>query len=601
MSAAPSTSEVREAALCYLEKGLSILALRRHEKTPIESQEKFTTRPILPGQVHEVFTDGRNIGGYTGLNSGNLVSMDIDRVSLFQTVARKRWSRVENRRFDEIEASTPTQETASARREPGRRQIFFRTAEPLKTVNFNSTLGYELRAQSSTANSHYCALPPSLVSKNGQFGLYSWLNDITKTPILELPLSDIEFLRPEKFDIENFKTQSRPYGLPWKFYEILRFGKFEKHGYTPKANSGRTGTFSNRTRSEAEYSAVLCMVRNGVTRAEVQEVFEGIAHEATKYRQLPATLRFSYVSRAYDDAHKYLESNPSPVDMFVKDHWHRVLENSLNARSAAGASAVYQGLLTIAKRVNELEIAASRRELAELAGMSQRWVGNHIERLYAQGYVDKGRAGTTVRASTFILKPVSNCHHSVNPPSFNGMGSFDTRKTDGHKDLFRQRGLGKTGLIVFEALKAMQPIEADRLTDALPVRISRRTVFRKLEIMQRAGLAVSDCGKWLVCGDDMELAARKLNVNGAAAKQRLLHHQERIEHRRNLAEEREAARIELKELTALIGVANAAKAIGEDITTVSRWQLESQYISKKNRDKIRQATMTAKASEQGEP
>lgn len=601
MSAAPSTSEVREAALCYLEKGLSILALRRHEKTPIESQEKFTTRPILPGQVHEVFTDGRNIGGYTGLNSGNLVSMDIDRVSLFQTVARKRWSRVENRRFDEIEASTPTQETASARREPGRRQIFFRTAEPLKTVNFNSTLGYELRAQSSTANSHYCALPPSLVSKNGQFGLYSWLNDITKTPILELPLSDIEFLRPEKFDIENFKTQSRPYGLPWKFYEILRFGKFEKHGYTPKANSGRAGTFSNRTRSEAEYSAVLCMVRNGVTRAEVQEVFEGIAHEATKYRQLPATLRFSYVSRAYDDAHKYLESNPSPVDLFVKDHWHRVLENSLNARSAAGTSAVYQGLLTIAKRVNELEIAASRRELAELAGMSQRWVGNHIERLYAQGYVDKGRAGTTVRASTFILKPVSNCHHSVNPPSFNGMGSFDTRKTDAHKDLFRQRGLGKTGLIVFEALKAMQPIEADKLTDALPVKISRRTVFRKLEIMQRAGLAVSDCGKWIICGEDIELAARKLSVNGAAAKQRLLHHQERIEHRRNLAEEREAARIELKELTALVGVANTAKAISEEITTVSRWQLEGQYISKKNREKIRQATLNAKANAQGEP
>jgi len=594
MTATPSASEIREAALCYIEKGLSVLALRRHDKKPVASQERFTSRPVLPVQVNDVFTEGKNIGGFTGINSGSLAVIDIDNVRLFQAT-RKTWSTIENRRFDEIEASTPTQETASARREPGRRQIFFRTAEPLRTVNHNSTLGYEIRAQSATANAHYCALPPSLVSKNGQFGLYAWLNDITKTPILELPLSDIDFLKPEKFDIENFKTQSRPYGLPWKFYEILRFGKFEKYGYTPKANNGRAGRFSNKTRSEAEYSAILCMVRNGLSQAEIQEIFEGIAHPVTKYRQLPATLRFSYVSRAYADARKYLESNPSPVDLFVKEHWNRVLQNNKNARSAAGTSAVYQGLLTIAKKANELEIAASRRELAELAGMTQRWVGNHIERLYAQGYLDKGRAGTTVRASTFILRPVSNCHHSVNPPSFNGMGSFDTRKTDGHQDLFRQRGLGKTGLIVFEALKSMQPIEADRLTENLPVKISRRTVFRKLEIMQRAGLAVSECGKWLICGEDMELAARKLHVNGAAAKQRLLHHQERIEHRRNLAEQREAARQELKALTDLIGVAGAAQAIGEEITTVSRWQSDGQYISKKSRDRIRQAARAAEA------
>ena len=592
MSAAPSASEVREAALCYLEKGMSILALRRHEKTPVASQEQFTARPILPGQVHEVFTDGRNIGGFTGLNSGNLAVIDVDNVRIFQGT-RKKWSAVENRRFDEIEASTPTQETASARREPGRRAIFFRTAEPLKTVNYNSTLGYEIRAQSATANAHYCALPPSLVSKNGQFGLYAWLNDITRTPILDLSISDIDFLKPEKFDIENFKTQSRPYGLPWKFYEILRFGKFEKHGYTPKANSKRNGNFSNRTRSEAEFSAILCMVRNGLARAEVQEVFEGIAHQATKYRQLPATLRFAYVSKAYDDARKYLERNPSPVDIFVRDHWNAVLQNNQNARSAAGSSAVYQAFLTIAKRANLLEIGASRRELAEQAGMSHRWVGNHIERLYAQGFIDKAKAGSVIRASTYILKPVSICHHSVNPPSFNGMGSFDTRKTDGHQDLFRQRGLGKIGLIVFETLKAMQPITADDLTEALPVKASRRTVFRKLEIMQRAGLAVSELGKWIISGDDMEQAARKLHVNGAAAKQRLLHHQERLENRRNLAEQREAARAELKGLTDLIGVARAADAIGGEITTVSRWLSDGRYISKAQREKIRQATIAA--------
>jgi DNA-binding transcriptional ArsR family regulator len=227
--------------------------------------------------------------------------------------------------------------------------------------------------------------------------------------------------------------------------------------------------------------------------------------------------------------------------------------------------------------------------------MTYRRVGGHIEKLYAQGYIDKGKSGTTIKASTYTLRPVSNCHHSVNPPSFNGMGSFDTRKTDGHQDLFRQRGLGKTGLIVFDTLRAAGPIEADKLAAALPVKVSRRTVFRKLEIMQRAGLAVSEYGKWEIISTDLDLASRKLHVNGAAAKQRLLHHQERIENRRNLAEQREEARAELKALTDRFGVSQAAKAIGEEITTVSRWLSDGQYIRKASREKIRQATIAAEA------
>lgn len=601
MSAAPSASEIREAALCYIEKGLSVLPMRHLDKAPVMSQEIFASRPVLPGQVNEFFKEGYNVGTLTGICSGNLVIMDIDNVRLFQT-ARKGWSRAENRRFDEIEAATPTQTTPSSNRETGRRHIFFRTSEPLETVNYNTELGYEIRAQSGTANSHFCGLPPSLVSKDGELGLYSWQNDITKTPILEVSLSDIAFLKPTPFDINNFKTQTRPYGLPWKFYEILRFGKFEKHGYTPRANSKGKGKGSfSPSRSEAEFSTVLYMTRTGHSKSEVLSVFEALAHPETKYRQLPSHLRVSYIGKAYDDACKWLESNPSPVDLFVKDHWNAVLLSDINGRAKATANAIYRAFLTIAKRANAFEIGASLRELAELAGVHKETASIHIEKLYAQGYIDKSKAGSTVRASTYILKRVSISAHSVSAASFNGMAVFDTGKSDPQKDLFRQRGLGKNGLIVWETLKAQRhPIEADRLLELLPVKMSRRTLFRKLEIMQRAGLAVSDCGKWIICGEDIELAARKLSVNGAAAKQRLLHHQERIEHRRNLAEEREAARIELKELTALVGVAHAAKAISEEITTVSRWQLEGQYISKKNRDKIRQATLNAKANAQGE-
>lgn len=586
MSAAmPSASEVREAAFCYIEKGVSVLALRHLDKRPVESQENFVSRPILPGQVNEIFRDGQNIGGFTGLNSGKLAVIDIDNVRQFQTT-RKGWSRAESRRFDEIEAATPTQNTPSSRHEPGRRQIFFRTAEPLRTVNYNSTLGYEIRAQSGTANSHYCGLPPSLVSKNGQIGLYSWQNDITKTPILELPLADIEFLRPERFNLENFKTQTRPYGLPWKFYEILRFGKFEKHGFTPRANSGRTGKFSNRTRSEAEYHAVLYMARTGLTKSEIFSAFDGLAHSLTKFRQLPAHLRVSYIGKAYDDACEYLEKNPSPVDLFVKKYWNAVLQNSANGRSTATANAIYRALLTIAKRANTLEIGASRRELAELAGIHKETAGNHIERLYAQGYIDKARVGSSFHAATYILKPVSISDHSVSGASFNGMAKFDTEKNDSHKDLFRARGLGKNGQLVFETLRERQPIEADKLAEVLPVKMSRRTVFRKLEALRRAGLAVSEFGRWIVCGDDLDLAARRLNVNGAAAKQRLVHHHERLENRRNLAEQRETAAAELKALLDSVGIARAAEAIGKDITTVSQWQAGKLYIGKADREKI---------------
>jgi len=590
-AAMPSTSEVREAALCYIEKGVSVLALRHLEKRPVESQENFVSRPILPGQVNEIFSDGRNIGGFTGLNSGRLSVIDIDNVRQFQTT-RKGWSRAESRRFDEIEAATPTQNTPSSRHEPGRRQIFFRTVEPLQTVNYNSTLGYEIRAQSCTANPHYCGLPPSLVSKNGQIGLYAWQNDITKTPILELPLSDIEFLKPQKFDVENFKTQTRPYGLPWKFYEILRFGKFEKYGYTPRANSkgkGKGGFAPSR--SEAEISAVLCMARTGLSKSEILEAFEGMAHSATKFRQLPAHLRVSYIGKAYNDALAWWAKNPSDVDLFVRDHLQAVLQNSANARTTATANAVYRALLTIAQRANTLEIGASRRELAELAGLSQRTISSHIERLYAQGYIDKGKAGSTIYAATYILKRVSNLHQSVSGADFNGLGIFDTRKNDSKQDLFRPRGLGKNGLIVWETLKAQQhPIEADRLVELLPVKMSRRTVFRKLELARRAGLAVSESGRWIICGDDLDLAARKLNVSGAAAKQRLLHHHERLESRRNLAEQRERASAELKALLDSVGIVKAAEATGKDITTVSQWQTGKLYISKADREKIRQLT-----------
>jgi len=115
-------------------------------------------------------------------------------------------------------------------------------------------------------------------------------------------------------------------------------------------------------------------------------------------------------------------------------------------------------------------------------------------------------------------------------------------------------------------------------------------MFRKLEIMRRAGLAVSEFGKWIVCGDDLDLAARKLNVNGAAAKQRLLHHHERLENRRNIAEQRETAAAELKVYTDLVGVVRAAEALGESITTVSDWLTGKRYHGKAQRETVRRLT-----------
>ncbi len=114
-----------------------------------------------------------------------------------------------------------------------------------------------------------------------------------------------------------------------------------------------------------------------------------------------------------------------------------------------------------------------------------------------------------------------------------GFGVMDYVTTIAH-DVFRRRGLGKAGALVWCALEGAGPMTVKELAEVTARDPS--TVRRKLNAMFNVGLAepLGD-GLWQAVEDaDLDQAARELGTAGAAQRQKEEHARDRLLHKRGL-------------------------------------------------------------------
>jgi DNA-binding transcriptional regulator YhcF (GntR family) len=553
MSLAINNTEILETAIFYHENNLCSFPLEYGEKKPRvildndknpvqkkkngkllynqfgepeflrESWSDFVKRPLNKAQLIENFSKPSNIAVAGGSVSGNLLIFDVDEPRIFENTLR-----YEKPMSALIEQAWVTQTPR------GGQHFLVRTEFPVKTKDLKKQYGIELRSEGV-----YAAFPPSLFKRGQEFLQYHFLDDSHKKKLIVLNSTDIDQLINIGLPIEKATFDDKkifhPFGLSKKIYEILFYGLYEKYGYVPKSRSGKS-------RSEAEYSIVLTLINNGWSYPEIENLFSTFASHHSKFKELN-TRGNDYLHSCFLTASTWLKSNKSDIDNRI-DRLFQIGENfNFEHRTKHTDKAVYYATLTIARKSGKInDISLPVRQIAEQAGISRLTAQRSIERIQSYGLIDNTRCNDLFHAREFSI--IENISVETNSDN-----KTNTRYL--HHDIFRHRGLGKSGFIIYNFLlsKVNQSYTVGGLKDwysndndgftwqeiVKETGISMKTVFRKLSIMKFLQIVENHDGKWkIVKNHNLDTASMVLGLNGTGERQRRFHESERKANQRSI-------------------------------------------------------------------
>jgi len=504
MSLAPNL----EAAYRYRSLGLSVLPLEAGAKTPVKgkSWKSFQERPISTADLEEYYKQNpnRNIGIIAGSVSGNLAIIDVDDPTRF------RMSGAEDR------LRNITRDTWTVRSGKRGIHIYLKTPVPI-SKGPRKEWGVDIQAEGG-----YVVAPKSIYRNGGQYEFLSYPERIIELPTLE----EIDFLRP---NIANREKEIRPYGIPWKFWEIFRFGEFEKHGY------GSYGSKGGRSGFDAHFLAYL--IEDGWNWKEILSLYETGAHFSNRFKAGEKSSGYDYLKIQYEKAIEYVSINRSELKNKLIEAEALLQTLELPGRTGLTDLSVLKAFLKIAYRTNKTEIQASRREIMQIAGISTpNTLQGSLSRIFESGFIQKSRAHSTHYATTYNINPildlVPELYHTYTQQTVKEWYNYDTlgkSKVFSGNDVFRFKGVGKTGEEVFRKIKEKPGMTASEIIEVS--RVARRTVYRKLEIMAKVSMVEDREGKWFPLQFDYTEVARKLGTDGTLEKQRAMHEREREAHR----------------------------------------------------------------------
>lgn len=483
-----------DAALEYHRQDLQVIPLKAGEKTPALKPAYDRPSFTLPEYERYFLNTDNNIGVVCGRASRGFFVVDVDD----RTQYRKHKAALDSL----IRTGAPVVET--------RRGFHIWTRCPEAAgQSFDKVHGIDLKA------SGHVVAPPSHLQIGQQYLFREELKDIPVLSLEQIPFTN----HPKpKTETELIRTESgiiiplneRPHGIPARLFQSLY---------------GEAGTYS--TRSEAEQALIVYCVNNGWTLEQVKRLFDIHATPETKYRE-KAEHAFSYLKTSYGNAVDYLTANRRDIDKQIDalSVWAEQ-RSTWTGRTALTDKAVFQAVLTIARRTGKLsDIFASSREIAEAAGYGRMTAFRSLNRIPFLKVLRQDVDPFTPA----IWEIQTPTQMSVNgtkwdiPTHSPGIGAG----TMNH-DLFRYRGIGKTGREILSALSDewLSVSEVVRRSGVI-----KRTVNRKIDPMERAGL-IEVKGKGYgrlirrIENADLTKAAEVIGTAGTAEKQRAIHKAER--------------------------------------------------------------------------
>lgn len=522
-SSALSLSDVLEAVDVLSQKNIRLQVIQPNTKIPfgrpndsLRAKDSLAyTRKELE-LAYKEYKQPANIAGFLGNVSKNLVAIDIDNPRKFENFLRLSPPHVQLF-YRELLQSAAIYESASAVSERGRMQVLFRTPFPVVSKNLIATSGFEIRGQSKTTGQpSYSVLPPSVAKgKFGQLGMYRWQQWPDEIP--EISQFDVNIVK-DHFPMVAYEQKAEESPLSRDLWRLL---------------TSEPDNDVDRSYNEARivYRLVAC----NWSFLQVKNLFTKNAHAKSKYRERGDGYLFSLYESA---ATKQKSIQPSSVQLKII----RIKEIMSSVRfSTNNDKLCYLVLLQIAKKANKLQVSVSHRQLGELAGVHRQTGRKALESLEKEGYIRRTGELTDYNSNIYELSydflKVSPEH---NPIEFlnNGNAQIASEISEisvmlSEKDVFRYRGVAKNGLLLYATLLHCGSASAENLAEYCHINV--RTVFRKLNKMQFAGLVMTDSRRlWLANPEpDWDVAANRLSVYGEGKKQKDLHRFERTLFKQN--------------------------------------------------------------------
>lgn len=308
--------------------------------------------------------------------------------------------------------------------------------------------------------------------------------------------------------------------------------------------------------SEADQALVclLCFWTNfdvaWIDRLFRQSALERDKWERADYRQLTIDKALATVKEGYTGS----VSNVSEIGPLIDALIQWANERRWTGRTGLTDQAVYLAHLAIVRRTGKQVFTASCRELAEMTASHWTTVNRANKRLEKMAFIrrlPKSSANLTNEFEIIALAQALNtCQfHVTTTDCDKGMKIPETTQLldkamsqnlpiecsilKQESDIWRYRGLGKTGRDVYKTLLKNGPLNQTEIAEVTGR--SKSTVSRKVRVLIEVGMIADDFGKYEALQVENEAAvARMLGTFGAMVKQKERHRQDREARRRKL-------------------------------------------------------------------
>jgi hypothetical protein len=353
-------------------------------------------------------------------------------------------------------------------------------------------------------------------------------------------IGGIRFRRHATDYIRNISYQNKPYGVPFKFWDILHYGRYTQYGYRmgrPKTIKSRSKSRPKktdsaaiivkksriRTRTEFDWHLASTLASAGWSLEQYLKLYENLASDLNIYRCLSLSTRagLDYLNGKYQRAIQKLQQEPDSKRVTMGKFLRIRLEKRDQIGLKNGSISMLLGVLYARQRIPAPAITLSMRDLSLISNVDVSTISRLLPKLLGQ-WLNITQEADLARGNTYEIQDATidglyfDCFKEEPLPEKYLTTNCTTPLMD---SVFVRGGSGLDGyLIMIKLALAGGPIELSSLVQHL--NIDRRKLTSLLSKMESVGLLVCD-GKLVRNPKSTDLKMSAISLGVAKFKARL--------------------------------------------------------------------------------